>query len=89
MNVSGNTQKFKKEPLSYHAEIMATSGPVILVLLHHIGAQGARDVGQLGISLAFPPPFFSVQAYGLYVADVRWGIFTYVSKHTTVYGKGE
>jgi len=46
--------------------------------------------GQLGISLAFPPPFFSVQSYGFYVADVRVGIFTqyqatcYVSKHTVV-----
>jgi hypothetical protein len=44
--------------------------------------------GQLGISLAFPPPYFSEQSYGLYVADVRGGEFTqyqamwYVSKHT-------
>jgi hypothetical protein len=51
--------------------------------------------GQLGISLAFPPPFFSVQSYGLYVADVRGGKFTqyqatcYVSKHTVVYDEGE
>ena len=29
---------------SYHAEITATSGPVVAVLLHCIGARGARDV---------------------------------------------
>ena len=53
--------------------------------------------GQLGISLAFPPPFFSVQSYGLYCTgfDVRRGKFTitrptcYVSKHTVVYDEGE
>ena len=56
---------------------------------------GQTHHGQLGIALAFPPPFFSVQSYGLYVADVRGGIFTrykatcYVSKHTMVYDEGE
>ena len=63
---------------------------------------GGREIGRqpveitdLGISLAFLSPFFSVQSYGLYVADVRGGIFTqyqatcYVSKHTMVYDEGE
>ena len=27
---------------------------------------GSLDHGQLGMALAFPPPFFSVQSYGLY-----------------------
>ena len=28
----------------YHVEITATSGPVVVVLLRHFGARGARDV---------------------------------------------
>ena len=59
---------------------------------------GGREIGRqpveitdLGISLAFLSPFFSVQSYGLYVADVRGEIFTqyqatcYVSKHTMIW----
>jgi hypothetical protein len=41
-----------------------------------VPAEKAQDVrwGEVpGISLAFLPPFFSVQSYGLYVADVRGG----------------
>ena len=59
------------------------------------GIRQFSNHGQMGISLAFPPPFFSVQSYGLYVADVWGGIFTqyqamcYVSKHTMVYNEGE
>ncbi len=31
------------------------------------GERRWSEHGQMGISLAFPPPFFSVQSYGLYV----------------------
>ena len=31
---------------------------------------GPLEHRQLGMALAFPPPFFSVQSYGLYVTDV-------------------
>ena len=33
---------------------------------HSTSASDHSNHGQLGMALAFPPPFFSVQSYGLY-----------------------
>jgi hypothetical protein len=55
-----------------------TENAISKVILAILGSWrwGPLEHRQLGMALAFPPPFFSVQSYGLYVTDVRGGTFT-------------
>jgi hypothetical protein len=94
MNVYLGTHKsLKRSQLSYHAEITATSGPVVLVSLRRIGARGTDNWVSPWLSRH---PFSQYSPTGstwlMYRGDIHPVLYQatcYVSKHTTVYGKGE